>query len=395
MKKLRIVRYLAYFVIILILISVLPEGVLSARDSSEQGIDNQNQYIRENFRDSSANETDNEIAAGNLDSDPEKFQDNLSVKDQNRISEHTQEIEQTKEEFQLHKREYQTAKENFLKIKSRILSGELDPNSEEALQATKIYLSSSINYMISHLSNVKRSMEFSKGAETEYLNGTETEYLNSTEKEYLNSTEKEYLNSTETEDKIIAVYEKIKLLESEKAKVVNASSQKELLSTVRSVSEIWNDAQKISLAGSGEIVSEKIEEFLEKSRTLSEKLDVVLENMNETGVETSDFETKLTSYNSYLTSAQEKKENADSIYESENVTRENMEMANNQLRQSINDINKANKILKELFDKLKKYETELTNLTEVGNNLNADSNDTNYANITANDSSAISDTPVN
>ncbi len=379
MKKLRIVRYLAYFVIILILISVLPEGVLSARDSSEQGIDNQNQYIRENSRDSSANETDNEIAAGNLDSDPEKLQDNLSVKDQNRISEHTQEIEQTKEEFQLQKREYQTAKENFLKIKSRILSGELDPNSEEALKATKIYLSSSINYMISHLSNVKRSMEYSKGTETEYLNGTETEDL----------------NSTETEEKIIAMYEKIKLLESEKAEVVNASSQKELLSTVRSVSEIWNDAQKISLAGSGEIVSEKIEEFLEKSRTLSEKLDVTLEKMNETGVETSDLETKLTSYNSYLTSAQEKKENADSIYESENVTRENMEMANNQLRQSINDINKANKILKELFDKLKIYETELTNFTEFGNNLNADSNDTNYANITANNSSAISDTPVN
>jgi hypothetical protein len=350
---------------------MLPEGALSARDSSEQGNENQNQYIREDSRDSSANKTGNEIAADKLDSDPEKLQDNLSVQDQNRISEHTQEIEQTKEELQLQKREYHTAKENFLKIKSRILAGELDPNSEEALNATKIYLSSSINYMISYLSNVKRSMEYSKG------------------------TEREDSNGTKTEEKIIAMYEKIKLLESKKAEVVNASSQKELLSTVRSVSEIWNDAQKISLAGSGEIVSEKIGEFLEKSSTLSEKLEVTLEKMNETGVETSNLETKLISYNSYLTSAQEKKENADSIYEGENVTRENMEVANNQLRQSINDINKANKILKELFDKMKEYETELTNLTEVENNLKADSSDTNYVNITTNNSSVISDTPVN
>ena len=379
MKTLRIVRYLAYFVIILILISVLPEGALSARDSSEQENQNQNQYMHENSRNSSSNENDNEIAAQNLDSDPEKLQDNLSLKDQSRISEHTEEIEQAKEELKLQKKEYQTAKENFLKIKSRILARELDPNSEEALNATKIYLSSSITYMISHLSNVKRSMEYSKGTETADFSRNETE----------NS------NITETEEKIIAMYEKIKMLESEKAEVVNASSQKELLSTVRSVSEIWNDAQKISLEGSGEIVSKKIGEFLEKSSTLSEKLEATFEKMNETGFETSDLETKLTSYNSYLTSSLEKKENAYSIYESENVSRENMEMANNMLRQSINDINKANKILKELFDKLKEYETELANITEVESNPTADSNETNYANITASNSSVISDTPAN
>ena len=37
MKKLRIVRYLAYFTIILTLLSVLPGSALSAKDSSEQG----------------------------------------------------------------------------------------------------------------------------------------------------------------------------------------------------------------------------------------------------------------------------------------------------------------------------------------------------------------------
>ena len=137
------------------------------------------------------------MVAGNSESDPEKLQNNLSVKNQNRISEYKQEKKQIKEELQLQKKEYQEAKEDFLEIKNRIQAGKLDPNSEEALNATKLYLNSSISYMIAHLSNVKSNMEYSNG------NGTE--------------------------EKIAAIDEKIKLLEAEKAEVANASSQKELV----------------------------------------------------------------------------------------------------------------------------------------------------------------------
>ncbi len=131
------------------------------------------------------------------------------------------------------------------------------------------------------------------------------------------------------------------------------------------VRETWVDAQKISLAGAGQIVSEKVGEFLEKSEALSDTLDSRIENLNKTGADISDLKIELASYRSYLKSAQDKKKDADSIYEDQNVTRENLEMANNYLLQSISDINKANNLLKDIFEELKKTENPKINEVDV------------------------------
>lgn len=333
MKKSRIVQDLACFTIILTLLSLLPGGSLAARNSSDHGDGNQNQYIGDTLV--SYNETDNVNEKNSSESDVKQEQKNLSIKNQNNVSDYKQERKQLEEELQLHKQEYNEAKEDFLKIKDRIRSKELDPNSEEALNATKFYLNASINYMISHLSIVESNMEYSNG--------------------------------NRTDEKVLAIDENIKLLEVEKANVANASSQKELLVVVRSVREVWNDAEKVSLSSAGQTVSEKIGEFLEKSENLSERLGVRVEGLRENGVDTSELEIKLASYISYIKSAQEKKVMADSLYSGENVTLVDMRTANNYLRQSLNDISKANKLLREIFGKLKDYETEEDNGTEARN----------------------------
>ncbi len=338
MKKSRVVRCLACFIIILTLISLLPGGSLAARDSSEYGNGSLNQYMREEARNSYRNETENVGETSNSESDAEQQQKNLSSKRQNKVSEYKQERKQLEEELQFHKQEYKETKENFLKVRNRIRAEELDPNSEEALNATKLYLNSSINYMIAHLSNVRSNMAYSNG------NGTE--------------------------EKIIAIDEKIKSLEVERANIINASSQEELVVVVRSVRGVWNNAEKTSLAGAGQTVSKKIGEFLKESENLSEKLGVKIENLKTTGANTAELETELASYISYIKSAQEKKEAADSIYNGENVTRKDMQTANNYLRQSLTDIGKANKILREIFGELKDYELEQNNVTDVKNLTN-------------------------
>ncbi|WP_292390639.1 chromosome segregation ATPase [Methanosarcina sp. UBA5] len=334
MKKSRIIQDLACFTIILTLLSLLPGSSLATRDSSEHGNGNQNQYMREDTL-GSYNETDNVSDASSSKSDVKEEQKNFSTKNQNKVSEYKEERKQFEEELQFHKQEYNEAKGDFLKIRNRIRAKELDPNSEEALNATKFYLKSSIDYMIAHLSNVESNMASSNG--------------------------------NRTGEKVIAIDEEIKLLEVEKANVANASSQKELLVVVRSVRGIWNNAEKISLSGAGQIVSEKIGEFLEKSENLSERLEVKVKDLKEAGVDTAELEIKLASYTSYIKSAQEKKLMADSLYSGENVTREDMQTANNYLRQSLNDINKANKLLREIFGELKNYETEMGNGTEAKN----------------------------
>ena len=50
------------------------------------------------------------------------------------------------------------------------------------------------------------------------------------------------------------------------------------------------------------IVSQKVGEFLEKSENLSGGLEVQIQSLNETGVNTADLQTRLASYNQYIKS---------------------------------------------------------------------------------------------
>lgn len=185
-----------------------------------------------------------------------------------------------------------------------------------------------------------------------------------------------YLSGNVTDEKTIDVNEKIKLLEAEMAEIANASSQEELLVVIRSVRGVWNNAEKTSHSSAGKTVSEKIGEFIEKSENLSEKLETKIDNLNETGVNTTDLDNKLASYNFYINSAKENKEAADAIYSSENVTRTDMEKANGYLRRSLRDINTVNDIIRQILNELKEYETENSNKIGVEDNQKTALNNT-------------------
>ncbi|MDI9395726.1 MAG: chromosome segregation ATPase [Euryarchaeota archaeon] len=327
MKKSVIVRYLAYITFILIILCILPGGSLAAKGSSEHG--NGAQYAGESFTGSetgSENKGKESVKAssGTDNSGPENVneQGRAQKHDQGNYSAFMLERKQIREDLQLQKSEYRVAKEDFLKVRKKIQAGKLSPNSGEVVDATKLYLNSTISYMIVHLKNVNANMQYSSG------NGTE--------------------------EKIVAIKEDIKLLEAEQAEVLDASSQKELIDSVRSLREIWANAQKTSLIGAGEIVSKRIGEFLDKSENLSEELDIEIRSLNEKGVDTAALQTRLASYILYIKAAREKKVAADSIYEDENATLENLKVANNYLRESLNNVNKANQILKVIFSELKK-----------------------------------------
>lgn len=291
MKKIRFMQYLTYFAIIFIIFILLQGAALAAKFPAE--------------------------AHGNQKKSMQEESDN-----QSKISEYKQERQKIRAELEFQREEYQIARKDFQKVKNEINSEKLNPNSDEALNATRTYLNSSIGYMIAHLSDVRNNIENSNG------NGTE---------------------------KVVTTLdEKIKLLETEKAEVANASSQKELAAAVRSVRGTWDDAEKTSLSGAGQIVNGKVGEFLNKSEALSAVLDKRIQDLNETGTDVSDLRIMLSSYKSYLKSAQEKKKDADTIYANESATREDLVEANNYLAQSISDINKANKLLRDIFEELKK-----------------------------------------
>lgn len=337
MKKLRFVQYLTYFTIIFILFIMLSEAAFAVNSNSKEH-GNQIPNVQEESMISSShvNETNNTSEDDFSENGSGSLGDTSCAINKSRVFEYKQKRQKIKEELEIQREEYHKAKKDFLKVKSQIHAGKLNSDSSEVLNATKLYLNSSISYMIAHLSNVKSNME--------------------------------YANCNGTEKIVTDIDEKIKLLETKKTEVASASSQKELATTVRSVRETWLEAQRISLVGAGQIVSEKVGEYLEKSEVLSDVLKTRIENLNETGADVSDLRVKLVSYGSYLTSAQNLKTDADAVYKDNNATREKLEEANNYLLQSISDINKANKLLKDIFIELKKQANQKTNETEVESN---------------------------
>lgn len=355
MKKLIVVRYLAYITFIIIIFSILPEQAFAAGSLQEDGKGNQyannNVNYTENYeKDSSnnSNSTENTDGAESSSSENVKEENENRTQSKDKYSEYRKQREQIREDLQLQKNEYRKAKKDFLKVRNQIQAGKLNPGSEEAIGATKIYLNSSISYMIAHLKNVKTNMQYSNGSGVE--------------------------------EKIASIDESIKLLEAEQAKVANASDQQELILEVRSVHGIWTNAQKTSLTGSGQIVSQRIEEFLNKSENLSKELEVEIQRLNETGVNTADLQTRLASYNLYIKAAQEKKTAADSIYENETATRKDLEVANNYLRESLNNVNKANQILKVIFEELKEHGFKEVNEIGTENNVKDEINNTTSTN---------------
>jgi hypothetical protein len=354
MKKLVIVRYLACITFILVLFSILPGEVFASRSLSDNG----NQYANKNITDAEIYEKDSsENTNGTESSGSEnekeenrtRMEENRTlIQDKDKYTAYKLERKQIREELQLQKNEYREAKEDFIQVRNQIQAGKLNPGSEEAVDATKLYLNSSISYMIAHLRNVETNMQYSNG------NGTE--------------------------EKIAAINESIKLLEAEQAEVANASNQQELIVSVRAVRGIWTNAQKTSLTGAGQIVSQRIGEFLDKSENLSEELDVEIQRLNETGVDTADLQTRLSSYNLYIKAAQEKKAAADSIYEDDHAAPEDLEVANNYLRESLNNVNKANQILKVIFDELKEYGFKEVSKGGAENNIITKINNTTNAN---------------
>jgi len=334
MKKLRFVQYLTYFTIIFILFIMLPGAAFAVNShSDEQGNPIQNVQAKSINSSSHVNKTNNTSEGTISENDSGSLGGASSVKNPNRVFEYKLKRQKIKEELEIQRETYHKAKKDFLKVKSQIHAGKLNPDSSEVLNATKLYLNSSISYMIVHLSNVKSNME--------------------------------YANCNGTEKIVTDIDENIKLLVTKKTEVANSSSQKELATTVRYVRETWVEAQRISLAGAGQIVSEKVGEYLEQSEVLSGVLNTRIENLNKTDADVSDLKVKLVSYRSYLTSAQNMKKDADDVYKDNNATREKLEEANNYLLQSISDINKANKLLKDIFIELKRQENQKTNETEV------------------------------
>ena len=240
------------------------------------------------------------------------------------LRERTQEMEQQRElmreQLQICKSDYQDAKGDFLRIRDRIRTEQFgDPERE----TTRLYLNASVCYMIAQLENVQYNLNNSNGS------GKDA--------------------------RISGIENRIIQLKAEQENIENAEEIEDFAIVSKSVNGTWNNARKDAAFGAGQAVSERLDKSLDKSEALSDRLDDRVQQLNENGVDTTELEDKLILYNELTGYAREKHTEGNVIYQNEKATGEDLENANDLLRDSLDNVNEANQVLKDIFNELKQY----------------------------------------
>lgn len=317
-----IIHYASYLTLIFILFSVLSPSALAGNGAGTGNADRNGESF-ETFQKTELLQEKNQ----------EKNQNENLTRGQKQPHEEVQERKQLKEKLNTQKNNYQNSRKNFLIIRSRLRAGNYN---EKDLETTREYLNASIDYMIAHLEKVQYNLEQSNGS------GTEA--------------------------RINAIEERISQLQEEKKAIEKAEDLEDFTKATESVRGVWNNVKNRTAVETGQTAGEKIDDFANKSESISRKLEKELEKLNETGVNTSELESKLENYNALMASARKNSEAAKEIYNKENATEEELSKANGYLQNALGEIKEANQVLKEIFEELEQYRSEETNRNRARNN---------------------------
>ncbi|WP_407356819.1 hypothetical protein [Methanolobus sp. WCC5] len=317
-------RMFAGFAVLLVLMSILPAGALAASDNAK------NDDMRVKVA-NAANEKEtygNDQTDDNADEDKDDSADTAAayIRDHDR----DRDMVNAKEDATRKRTEsmnavarYQAARDNFAIMRSN------NPNidTEEAINATREYLNSSISYMISRLDEEDDS-------------------------------------------------EYIKRLGSIREDVNAATTRKELADAAKDIRSVWNDARKDRIISAGRAIDNRMNAVIRTSETLMLRLENEIATMKENGEDTEDLEEMLARYRELIAGAKENQERARNTYMNGNGTvGENVREANRYIEQAGKDIRDANAILRNILTELKQHRQGVVVLSGNGT-LNAEGNGT-------------------
>lgn len=295
MKKIGI-KIFAYIAVVLMLASVFPAVALADSDNGKK----------------------NAI----FEADEDTIGDKIRDRDRDRVNA-TEDAPRTSTMNQAEKvknaqAQYAQAKKDFLNAKAK--NNELD--SEEAINATKDYLNSTIAWMI------------------------------------------ESLDAEEDADYIAA-------LNAEKEEIGAANSRDQLAESAKDIRDIWKEARKDRVSSAAKSVNNKLNAVIKKSENMAQRLDKEIARMEQDGEDVTELQAMLDEYNDLIAEAKEYQEEARNAYTNGNENGEALRNMN-QAGQSIKD---ANAVLKSMLQALKQHREGLVVLTGEGT-LEADGDGT-------------------
>ncbi|MEZ5335077.1 MAG: hypothetical protein R2741_07500 [Methanolobus sp.] len=201
---------------------------------------------------------------------------------------------------------YNNATENFLRIKA----GNSALNTEEAIEATKEYLNSTIDVMTEALDN----------------------------EEYI-----EQLNE-------------------EKEDVATSSTRAELAECAKNIRDIWREARQEKTDATAESANNKLKAVIRSSEAMSLRLENEISLLEKKGEDVSGLQEMHQEYNNLVTEAGEYQEQAENAYGNGNANAETFRY----MKLSGQSIRQANAVLEEMFRELKQYREGIVTLDGEG-----------------------------
>ncbi len=267
-------KTIAYFTVILVLAGIFAAGMVTASP--------------DNAREKHAGTTTDDIIAENR---------NMNDTYDHRMN--TSGVEITKRTGKPdHATNFVAAKSDFAIMRSQ------NPNmdTQEAIDVTKTYLISSIDYMLTRIDNMVH----------------------------------------------------INKLNDERNKVENATSRKELSDSAGNIRTIWNEAHRDIMVSSGRNVDNRVGEVIRTSESIIVRLENEIASMKTNGQDVEELEVMLARYKELVISAREKHVRAVNIYDMESrADRNNIREANRYLVAAGKELNDSNAVLRKMLTELR------------------------------------------
>lgn len=309
-------KIFAYFAVALMLVSILSAGALAASDNgmNDNGVASDSDDENENV---TTEDSDDDDAPGIQQHDRDRDmvhadEDAPRVRNANAVRDKVQKAKDARAN-------YMDAKDNFAKIKAN--NKNLD--SEEALQAAKEYLETTIDHMISLIEN------------------------------------NENIDDNYIED-----------LEAEREELTEADTRQELAESAKDINKIWKDARKEQVISSTENINNRMKSMFKTSNSVAVRLEKEIQRMENNGQDVTELEEMLEEYNELIAEAEGNYEQARNNFRKGDAEYGESLRYMNEAGQNINQ---ANLMLKNMLKEMKQYREGVVSLDGNGI-LEADGN---------------------
>lgn len=243
---------------------------------------------------------------------------------------------------------YQDAREQFLDAKNRFNETRSMDDTLALKGATRNYLNHTIDYTI------KRIEAFRIRAQVAEENGNAPFVATDNIDDYLEQ------------------------LENLKDDVAAAETREEFQAAIREIRDIWQHVHLESRYFLLGTMNNRVDAFVERSESISERIEAEIERLNEAGVDTTELQRLLDEYNDALAVALENQEKAveqfnlhngfdnNGVLEDPTKARQFLSEANRYMREAHQGLRDANLILREIFVELKEHRPGSADLSGTG-----------------------------